>query len=153
MRLWRICRKPYTPSALDGIGGLYTSGRWHRKGRPIVYTATSASLAALEVLVHVDPLTAPDDLRLISIEIPNTITIEALDPSALPADWRSVPAPPELQSLGESWLRSGRSAAWIVPSAVITVERNVLLNPLHPHAPRIRILSEEDFSFDPRLLN
>lgn len=100
MRLWRICRKPYTPSALDGIGGLYTSGRWHRKNRAIVYTATSASL----------------------------------------------------QSLGESWLRSGRSAAWIVPSAVITVERNVLLNPRHHHAKRISILSEDDFSFDPRLL-
>lgn len=153
MRLWRICRKPYTPSALDGIGGLYTSGRWHRKGRPIVYTATSAALAALEVLVHVDPLTAPDDLRLISIEIPDDLAIEALEPSELPEGWNAVPAPPELQALGESWLLSGRSAALIVPSAVITIERNVLLNPLHPHAPRIRILSEADFSFDPRLLN
>ena len=67
MRVWRICRKPYVDIALDGIGGMYTSGRWHTKGHPIVYTAYSAALAALEVLVHVDPLTAPPDLRLIAI--------------------------------------------------------------------------------------
>jgi len=59
MRVWRICRKPYVYTALDGIGGMYTSGRWHSKGNPIVYTASSAALAALEVLVHLGPLTAP----------------------------------------------------------------------------------------------
>jgi RES domain-containing protein len=52
---------PYVDIALDGIGGMYTSGRWHNKGHPIVCTASSAALAALEVLVHVDPLTAPTD--------------------------------------------------------------------------------------------
>jgi RES domain-containing protein len=47
---------------------------------------------------------------------------------------------------------SGRNAALIVPSAVITVERNILLNPLNPQAKRISVLSEDDFTFDPRLL-
>jgi len=63
MRVWRICRKSYVDTALDGIVGMYTSGRWHSKGNSMVYTASSAALAALEVLVHVDPLTAPTDLR------------------------------------------------------------------------------------------
>jgi RES domain-containing protein len=38
---------PYVDIALDGIGGMYTSGRWHNKGYPIVYIASSAALAAL----------------------------------------------------------------------------------------------------------
>jgi hypothetical protein len=38
MRVWRIYRKPYVDNALDGIGGMYTSGRWHLKGNPIVDT-------------------------------------------------------------------------------------------------------------------
>ncbi len=152
MRVWRICRKPYVDTALDGIGGMYTSGRWHSKGNPIVYTASSAALAALEVLVHVDPLTAPADLRLLAIELPDDLSTEVLEPITLPQGWRSVPAPAALQTIGSSWLTSGRTAALNVPSAVITVERNFLLNPRHPEVQRVRILSDEAFSFDTRLL-
>ena len=152
MRVWRICRKPYVDTALDGIGGMYTSGRWHSKGNPIVYTASSAALAALEVLVHVDPLTAPADLRLLAIELPDDLSIEVIELITLPEGWHSVPAPAALQTIGSSWLTSGRTAALNVPSAVIKVERNFLLNPRHPEVQRVRILSDEAFSFDTRLL-
>lgn len=152
MRVWRICRKPYVDNALDRIAGMYTSGRWHTKGNPIVYTASSASLAALEVLVHVDPLTAPSDLRLLAIEVPDDLPTTVLESTMLPGDWSTVPAPPSLQTLGVSWLTSGGSAVLSVPSAVITVERNFLLNPRHPEAQRIRIISEEASSFITRLL-
>ncbi len=152
MRVWRICRKPYVDTALDGSGGMYTSGRWHSKGNPIAYTASSAALAALEVLVHVDPLTAPADLRLLAIELPDDLSIEVLEPITLPEGWHSVPAPAALQTIGSSWLTSGRTAALNVPSAVIKVERNFLLNPRHPEVQRVRILSDEAFSFDTRLL-
>jgi RES domain-containing protein len=152
MRVWRICRKPYVDAALDGSGGMYTSGRWHSKGNPIVYTASSAALAALEVLVHVDPLTAPADLRLLAIELPDDLSIEVLEPITLPEGWHSVPAPAALQTLGSSWLTSGRTAALNLPSVVIKVERNFLLNPRHPEVQRVRILSDEAFSFDTRLL-
>lgn len=152
MRAWRICRQPYSANALDGVGGMYTSGRWHAKGHPIVYTASSAALAALEVLVHVDPLTAPTDLRLLAVELPDDLSTEILDLAALPAGWNAVPAPAALQMLGTAWLTSGRSAALIVPSAIITVERNVLLNPRHPDMRRVHIIGDDPFSFDTRLL-
>ena len=152
MCVWRICREPYVDAALDGSGGMYTSGRWHSKGNPIVYTASSAALAALEVLVHVDPLTAPADLRLLAIELPDDLSIEVLEPITLPEGWHSVPAPAALQTIGSSWLTSGRTAALNVPSAVIKVERNFLLNPRHPEVQLVRILSDEAFSFDTRLL-
>ena len=125
MRVWRICRMPYVDIALDGIGGMYTSGRWHNKGYPIVYIASSAALAALEVLVHVDPLTAPTDLRLLAFELPVDLTTEILELVSLPDGWHSVPAPTALQSLGSSWLTSGRTAALNVPSAVKNGERNL----------------------------
>jgi RES domain-containing protein len=131
---------------------MYTSGRWHSKGNPIVYTASSAALAALEVLVHVDPLTAPADLRLLAIELPDDLSIEVLEPTTLPESWHSVPAPAALQTIGSSWLTSGRTAALNVPSAVIAIERNFLLNPRHPGVQRVRILSDEAFSFDTRHL-
>ncbi|WP_369819996.1 RES family NAD+ phosphorylase [Synechococcus sp. 1G10] len=70
-------------------------------------------------------------LELLTIELPDGLTTEALEPT-IPEGWNSVPAPESLQALGSTWLKSGRSAALNVPSAVITIERNVLLNPRHP---------------------
>ena len=86
-----------------------------------VDAASSASLAALELLVLVDPLMAPTDLKLLAIELPDDLTTDILE-------------------------------ALNVPSAVIKVERNVLLNPRHPEMRRRRIIRNEAFSFDPRLL-
>ncbi|MEY2875141.1 MAG: hypothetical protein RLZZ373_2512 [Pseudomonadota bacterium] len=152
MKVWRICRQPFVATALDGIGGLYAGGRWHRRGRPVVYAASSAALAALEVLVHVDPLDAPEDLRLLTIELPDGLGIERVEPADLSPHWAAVPAPDELAALGIDWLASRRSLALSVPSAVIPIERNLLLNPLHPAITQVRIVGDEAFTFDPRLL-
>jgi RES domain-containing protein len=152
LKVWRICRQPFVATALDGIGGLYAGGRWHRRGRPIVYAASSAALAALEVLVHVDPLDAPGDLRLLTLELPDDLLVEQLDVAVLPAHWAAVPAPDELAALGSDWLASRRSAALSVPSAVIQSERNLLLNPWHPAITHMRVTEDRPFSFDPRLL-
>ncbi|MEE4285058.1 MAG: RES family NAD+ phosphorylase [Mariniphaga sp.] len=51
MIVYRITKKEYT--TLDGTGGLFGPGRWHKKGNPIVYTSEHASLAAWEKIVHV----------------------------------------------------------------------------------------------------
>jgi len=151
MLLWRIAREIHVDSALEGVGGLMVSGRWHQRGRPILYTASSAALAALEVLVHVEPLQAPDDLRLLGLELPDELTIEELVPALLPEDWRSVPAPKSTQSIGNAWLERRSSVALRVPSVVVPMETNVLLNPRHPDMTRVRISSNEAFRFDSRL--
>jgi len=151
MLLWRIAREIHVDSALEGIGALMVSGRWHRRGRPILYTASSAALAALEVLVHVEPLQAPDDLRLLGLELPDELTIEQLAPELFPEDWRSVPAPESTQSIGNAWLERRSSVALRVPSVVVPMDSNVLLNPRHPDMTRVRISSNEAFRFDSRL--
>lgn len=152
MRAWRICRQPFVAQALDGLGGLHAGGRWHHQGQPIVYAASTAALAALEVLVHVDPALAPHDLRLLALDIPDDIGPEPFDRRLLPADWQHHPAPARLQDLGSAWLASRRSCILQVPSAVMPVEDNLLLNPTHPDIARIRITFQQPFAFDPRLL-
>ncbi len=77
MLLWRIAREPHVDTSLEGVGGLMVSGRWHRRGHPILYASSTAALVALEVLVHMDPLQAPDDLRLLGLDLPDD-----LEPSA-----------------------------------------------------------------------
>ena len=55
MRVYRIAKAIHSPSGaqmMSGEGGLHGSARWHTKGRPIIYTATSQALATLEIAVN-----------------------------------------------------------------------------------------------------
>ena len=45
MLLWRLTRRPHAD--LSGRGGEIADGRWHSRGRPVVYCASSAALAVL----------------------------------------------------------------------------------------------------------
>ncbi len=153
MRLWRICRQNHAADPLSGRGGLFASGRWHPKGRRVVYTSSTLSLAALEILVHTDKDLVPADLVQIEIELPSDVTKETIDADALPRNWRRYPAPATLQRLGADWLDRGDTAVLQVPSAVIPHENNHLLNPLHPLAERIRVVTKRRFDFDPRLVH
>lgn len=152
MRVWRICRQPRAGSALAGLGGLYAAGRWHHKGQPVVYTSATPSLAALEVLVHVDAALAPNDERLLEIDVPSDLAVERCQPETITAEWSTYPAPEELQDFGSEWLASLRTAVLQVPSAVMPVESNFILNPGHPEFSRISVVRDLPFSFDSRLL-
>jgi RES domain-containing protein len=55
MRVWRLCRRQYAVTAFSGIGAKLWGGRWNAPGYPVVYTADSLALAALETFVHLDP--------------------------------------------------------------------------------------------------
>ena len=152
MRVWRLCRALRVQDSLRGEGGVYASGRWHLRGTRIVYTSATLSLAALEVLVHAIGAFAPLDFVAVEVEIPVSLAIERVPTSRLPIPWDADPAPASTQELGTRWAASRRSAVLEVPSAVIPVERNYLLNPAHPHFSRVRIVGRTPFSFDSRLL-
>jgi len=117
----------------------------------MVYTSQTAALAVLEMLVH---LGRASILRA-HVLIPCTFdepVVSRLDRKRLPKKWRSYPAPPELQLIGDEWVRSGRSAVLEVPSAVIETESNYLLNPCHGDSRAIRVMGQQPFELDPRLL-
>ena len=76
MRLWRLARRPYR--AFDGEGARPAGGRWTSAGTPLVYTSAHLSLAALELLVHVDPDELPDDLVALEIEAPDDMSAESV---------------------------------------------------------------------------
>jgi RES domain-containing protein len=151
MRVWRIGRFTDTDK-LSGLGGLYVSGRWHHGGHRVLYTSSTPSLAALEVLVHVDPALAPSGLGLLEIDVPDDIVVEACDAAKLTPQWQDFPPPTELQDFGSKWLEEHRTALLSVPSAILSIEKNYLINPEHKDASRIRIVAERPFAYDPRLL-
>jgi RES domain-containing protein len=138
---------------LEGIGGLFSSGRWHPRGVRVIYTASHLSLAILEKLVHVDPDVIPDRLAAFEIEIPDEdASREVIPVDRLPLDWKAQPPAPGTQDLGRAWLADlTRAAILVVPSAIVPREVNYLLNPAHPDAGRWSVVARESFRFDPRL--
>jgi RES domain-containing protein len=151
VRVWRICRKAHAADPLGGRGGLYAPGRWHQQGVRIVYTSATLSLAALELLVHVDRDLLPSDLVQIEIDLPDDLPMEQIKAGRLPSGWRRYPAPAALQRMGAAFIERGKTAVLRVPSAVIPDEDNLLLNSAHPAIERLKIAGRRAFVLDPRL--
>ncbi|MES9994421.1 MAG: RES family NAD+ phosphorylase [Candidatus Thiodiazotropha sp.] len=145
MRVWRVCREPYT--GLDGRGAELKGGRWNSPGRPVVYTSAHLSLAILEVLVHleVDVEDLPDDYVSVEIDIPDAVKTEII---AGNFDTRSITM---TRDRGDDWLNATGSAVLNVPSVVVPKERNLCINPRHDDFQQIRTLDIQPFRFDPRL--
>ena len=149
MRVFRICSSRHPP--LDGEGARLAGGRWNPRGVPVIYTSASSSLAVLELLVHTDSDLLPGDLAIVELQVPDALRVEIVDPATLPSDWRAYPAPESLHAIGARWARARRGAILAVPSAVNPGELNYLVNPDHPDAARVTVVSARRFVFDPRL--
>lgn len=151
MRVWRICRRRFSKQAFNGEGARRLGGRWNYPGETLVYASSTLSLAALETFVNLSPAKIPLDLVCLEANLPDNLSTERVELSSLSRDWRTTPAPTALQDIGSAWLRSLRTVALFVPSAVIPEEFNVLLNPVHPDFESLKIGRPQRFQFDPRM--
>ena len=138
-------------TAFDGIGAKTFGGRWNHVGVPMVYLSDSPSLAALELLVHLHQSQILDAYAQIALRLPEK-SIEVLELTDLPPDWRVDPAPQSTAHIGDVWIASRRSLALSVPSVVIPSQRNFLLNPSHKDFGRtVKTAVRVPFRIDPRL--
>jgi len=147
--VWRLLTARYVESAFSGEGARLYGGRWNRKSVPIVYTASSQSLAMLELLVQDEPLRAR--YVIIAAQIPRNMKVERLSIEQLPTDWRDLASREQLRTIGTNWAKCRSSAVLAVPSVIIPSETNYLLNPLHPSFAKIEIGEPHDFVTDLRL--
>ena len=114
----------------------------------VAYASQTLALAAMEYFVNLNPEDAPDDLVSVRVEIPEAVRIEEIDLESLPSDWRAMPYPAELQSIGELWIGRGSSVCLVVvPSAVIPAERNLLISPGHLDFRELRVSEPLEFRF------
>lgn len=148
--VWRITTARFAATAFSGEGARLYGGRWNPKGREVVYTAQSQSLALLELMVQDDPLRAR--YVLIPAQLPAGLPETRIETAQLPEDWRTLGGRGALQALGQAWLQEGTTAVLNVPSAVLPAERNFLLNPRHPDFARIAIGAPQSLQTDTRLL-
>ena len=150
MRVYRISRPEYVATALLGNGAALAPWRWNSRGVRLAYTASSVSLAMLEILVHVNREDVPDGRRMLAYEIPDAALAE-LPPNRWPRGWDKLPYSDAVRRVGEGFVRDGLHLALRVPSAVARGEFNVLVNPAHPQFGQIRLLADDPLALDPRL--
>ena len=132
MKAWRIEKQKRLGAATTGEGARITGGRWNSVGRPVVYASEHLSLAVLEILVHSQTPEQRQVARaLAEISLPDAL-IEAVPRRLLRADFGNHSPRAYTQAIGDEWLDSRRSVGLIVPSAIVTIESNLLLNPMHP---------------------
>ena len=151
LTVFRLGKHIYRDQLFSGQGGLYAGGRWTPRGRPVVYTSASISLAVLEYTVNYHRRGWVPATILGRAMIPASIRVEAVSIDKLPANWFIASPPPQLQELGGEWLERGETAVLKVPSAIVTEEWNYLLNPLHVDFRKLRISSPKPFNFDQRV--
>jgi RES domain-containing protein len=116
----------------------------------VVYTAQSQSLAALEMLVHLESPELLANYILFEVGIDESL-ISRVESFQLPKNWRVDPPPTNVRAMGDSWLVGGASAVLRVPSALVPGENNFLLNPHHKDFPKLQVGKLLPLRFDPRL--
>ena len=134
MLAWRLCRAPFAD--LSGEGARRYGGRWNSPGRPVIYAASSAAFAVLEVRVHLDlPFELlPEDYVLVTLDLG----------AALQPTLDEVPDDPMVA--GNAWLQDGHSECLQVPSFIVPESLNILINPAHQNAARISVQATRKFA-------
>jgi RES domain-containing protein len=150
MRAFRIVKKRHALTAFSGDGARAYGGRWNFPGIPMVYAAHTRALAALESLARYGGAERRMAFVTFEIEIPDKLAIQ-VEAADLPPHWRNDEPGASNQGPGSEWQRSGRSAALVVPSVLVSQECCVLLNPEHPDIDKIMVMYPEPFTFDARL--
>ena len=152
MRVFRIEREKYLETSLKGTGAALTEGfRWNSLNTQLVYTAESRALAILEVSVHLDfNEDLPTDRYYVEIDIPDDVLILEIRINDLPSNWDLKPPSLETQFIGDDFVNDSEVAVLKVPSCIVPPESNYLINPNHPDAKRITVISKQKLTFDSR---
>lgn len=152
MEVFRLVKSEFV-GKLTGKGAAIKGGRWNSIGIEMIYTAGNRSLAMAEVAVHFSLGTLPSNFKMMTIEIPSTVSVMSLSEKKLPEGWNSFPSPVNTRQFGDRFILENGVAVLKVPSVVTPGDFNYLINPFHKDMSKIRIVSVEDFLFDKRLFS
>jgi RES domain-containing protein len=150
MELFRLSTNKWA-STLSGKGAALKGARWNSPGTEIIYTALNKSLAMSEVVVHLSLATLPNDYMMITIYVPDDVSIKVVQEKDLPPDWNSFPYYPSTQSFGDDFIKENKYCLLKIPSVVTKGDFNILINPFHAEFKKIKIVNIESFPFDHRI--
>ena len=147
---WRLVRQRHAATAFSGEGARIFEGRWNSAGVAVVYCSENLALAALEILVHVQPVAVTEPFRTFRVALDDAL-ITRVKRDKLPKGWNLQPPTTVSKTIGDEWVKSGRSVALALPSLLVPLERTYLLNPKHPDFRKVQIRDMGNFTLDRRL--
>lgn len=147
MYVYRICLAKWSHELKASGAG----GRWNSKGKFVIYTAASRALACLENIVHRSGEGLNNSFKVLTIDIPDSIKFSKVNIASLNKDWFEFNNYSYCRSIGDKWIDNQETLILKVPSAIIPAESNYLINTAHIDFKKIKIVSSEDFNFDPRV--
>ena len=153
--LWRIAADTprYEAHDLTGKGAQTSGGRWNRIGTPMVYASTTRALACLETVVHLSDDPLPLNRYLVMVSVPASAWAAAaeFDPTEL-VGWDAEPAGQVSLDWGVGWAKARSTLLVRVPSIIVPEEFNVLINPAHPQASKVKAVKLRKWLYDARLV-
>ena len=125
----------------------------------MVYTSASRALACLETVVHLAivplplPLPLPLNRYFVEVRVPQNLCEAAatLDAPRL-TGWDAEPAGRVSLDWGTAWARGVSNLLALVPSLIVVEESNVVINPVHPDAKRVRAAKVRRWLHDARFV-
>lgn len=150
IRVWRIYRWEYKESAFTGEGAKLFGGRFNSEGVAAVYTSGSLSLSLLEILVQSNDRSYLRHCVIFFVDIPTSL-IDIPKQSDFPDEWDQIPYGHTSQHFGDKWFSANTNPVLRIPSVVVPIEFNYVLNPNHPDFEQILITESEEKEIDPRL--
>lgn len=150
MIVYRVANARYKEETLSGIGAEKVGGRWNKAGTRAVYCSENISLALLEYYVHSEnPGNLPKEILVAKIHLPEAFKIKHLD--YLPETWAQYPYTNETTDIFTELTKSKDFFALKVPSTIVRLEYNFILNPLFKEFGKVEILEFIQMPVDVRL--
>ncbi|MEO9967896.1 MAG: RES family NAD+ phosphorylase [Reichenbachiella sp.] len=147
MIVYRITKEEFS-------GQLASSGRpnrWNRQAQHVIYTSSSISLCALELLAHTGGIRPAGNFSILHIQIDAADSLFEISAENLPAHWQGIHSYSFTQEIGSAWFDSRETLMMKIPSAIITQEHNYILNVEHPKFNSgVKIINVSDFIWDHR---
>jgi RES domain-containing protein len=148
MFIYRLVNEKYKGN-LTGMGAFLNGGRWNYVEQYMLYAAQHISLALVEVLVH--QRIGSQTFLLQTLELPSQKNYyKKIELNKLPKDWDNTIS--ITQKIGAAFLKNDALLYCVVPSIIVQQEYNILINPNSPNFGLIKIISEEKFDVDKRLI-
>ena len=136
MVAYRLVHKLYGKSL--SASGL--PGRWNGAGKKVIYCAESIALAFLENMVRRQGVGFNKDFCTMIIDIPDDLKISIVKPVDLEAGWRNIRDYSKCQPVGNKWYDQKDFPVLKVPSAILPVENNFVINTLHKGFNKIKVI-------------
>jgi RES domain-containing protein len=150
MIVYLVTNEKYKDLTLSGIGAEKVGGRWNKVGTRAVYCSENISLALLEYYVHSENIALlPKNILVAKIQFPDTFVIEEL--KQISERWNQYPYSSKTTEIFSDFAKDRNLFALRVPSTIVSLESNMILNPLYKEFGKVEVIDFIDLLIDDRL--